>query len=85
MYIEREDHLEGKVDICWGESASKCLHNTLNVSHFDTYVLSLRNSECLAFDNLEGAVEDVRKAVLCQWFTSVTENTQQTSPSINLT
>lgn len=58
--------MEGKVDFCWGESASKCLHIPLNVSHFDTYVLALRNSECLAFDNL-------RKAVLCQRFTSVVE------------
>lgn len=73
MYIEREDHLEGKVDLCWGEGASKCLHNTLNVSRFDTYVLALKNSECLTFDKLEGAVEDVRKALLCQWFTSVAQ------------
>lgn len=85
MYIGRMAHSKGKVDICWGESVSKCLHNTLNVSRFDTCVLALKNSECLAFDKLEGAVEDVRKAFLCQWFTSVTEKTQQPSPSINLT
>lgn len=71
MYIEREDHLEGNVDLCWGESASKCLHNALNVSRSDTYVLALKHSERLTFDKREGAVEDVRKALLCRWFTSV--------------
>lgn len=58
----------------------------LNVSHFDTDVLARRNLQCLAFDNLEGAVEDVRKAVLCQWFTSVAEKdtTNQSIHQLNI-
>lgn len=50
----------------------KCLHNTLNVSHFDTYVLSLKNSECVFFDSLEG-MEAVTKAVLHLLFTLVSD------------
>lgn len=34
----------------------------LNVSHSDTYVLSLKNSECLSFDSLEGVVEAATKS-----------------------
>lgn len=48
---------------------SLCLNNTLNASHFDTYVFSLKNPEC--FDNLEGVAEAVTKAALCQMFTPV--------------
>lgn len=62
----------------------KCLHNTLNVSHFDTYVLSLKNSECLFFDSLEGVVEAVTKAVLCLLFTLVTD-TNNISSLVQLT
>lgn len=51
---------------------SKCLHNTLNVSHFHTYVLSLKKSERVFFDSLEGDAEAVSKAVLCLLFTLVT-------------
>lgn len=37
-----------------------------DVSHFDTYVLYLENSECLFFDILEGVVEAVCSLPLTQ-------------------
>lgn len=32
-----------------GENIGKYLHNTQNVSQFDTYVSSLKNSKCVFF------------------------------------
>lgn len=60
-----------------------CLHNTLNVSHFDTYVLPLKDSESLLFSNLEGVVETITKAVLNLLFTLDTD-TKIFSPWFNL-
>lgn len=60
----------------------KCLHNTLNVSHFDTYVLSLKNSECVFFDSLEG-MGAVPKTVIHSLFTLVTD-TKIFPPEFNL-
>lgn len=52
----------------------KCLHNTLNVRYFDTYVLSLKKIIMSVFDSLEGVVETVTRAVLHLLFTLVTDN-----------
>ena len=47
-----------------GRKMGKCLHNTLNVSQVDTYVLSLKRFRVSYFlDSLEGVVETVTQAV----------------------
>lgn len=52
-----------------GGDTSKCLHNTLNVSHCDAHVLSLKISQCVFPDSRAGK-ESVTAAVLHVTFTS---------------
>lgn len=48
---KKKDHLEGRLETCSGENMGKCLLNSLNVSHFDTFVLS-ENFRISHFDSL---------------------------------